>query len=151
MSLVRWRGGATNHEHRTRFDSLAAIALCSSTFVFLIAAPILSERRYAHVLVDEVQDFSLEALRLIRVVSPIDAETPDPLCTAGDGHQRIYRTKIPISRAGIDIRGRSRRLKINYHASDQIRKFAQGILTGVEIDDLDGGVSTTGNIAGGSG
>lgn len=99
--------------------------------------------KYAHVLVDEVQDFSLEALRLIRSISPIDAATPDPLCTVGDGHQRIYRTKIPMSRAGIDIRGRSRRLKINYRTSEQIRKFAQGILKGVEIDDLNGGVVTT--------
>ena len=99
--------------------------------------------RYAHVLVDEVQDFSLEALRLIRAMSPIEEGAPDPLCTVGDGHQRIYRTKIPMSRAGIDIRGRSRRLKINYRTSEQIRKCAQGILQGLEIDDLDGGVITT--------
>jgi hypothetical protein len=43
--------------------------------------------RYAHVLVDEVQDFSLEALRLIRAISPIAEGSPDPLCAAGDGHQ----------------------------------------------------------------
>jgi hypothetical protein len=99
--------------------------------------------KYAHVLVDEVQDFSLEALRLIRAISPQNQDATDPLCTFGDGHQRIYRTKIPMSRAGIDIRGRSRRLKINYRTSEQIRQFAQGILKGVEIDDLDGGVATT--------
>lgn len=99
--------------------------------------------KYAHVLVDEVQDFSLEALRLIRALSPIDGEGRDPLCTVGDGHQRIYRRKIPMSRAGIDIRGRSRRLKINYRTSEQIRQFAQGILKGLEIDDLDGGVIST--------
>ena len=86
---------------------------------------------YAHVLVDEVQDFSLEALRLIRAISPIGEGHCDPLCVVGDGHQRIYRTKVPLSRAGIDIRGRSRRLKINYRTSEQIRKFAQGILKGV--------------------
>jgi superfamily I DNA/RNA helicase len=99
--------------------------------------------KYAHVLVDEVQDFSLEALRLIRSISPIDDGTPDPLCMVGDGHQRIYRTKIPMSRAGIAVRGRSRRLKINYRTSEQIRKFSQGILNGLEIDDMDGGVVTT--------
>jgi len=60
----------------------------------------------------------------------------------GDGHQRIYRTRIPLSRAGIDTRGRSRRLKISYRTSEQIRKFAQGILKGVEIDDLDGGIAS---------
>ena len=98
-------------------------------------------QKYAHVLVDEIQDFSLEALRLIRALSPTEEGIRDPLCTAGDGHQRIYRTKIPLSRAGINIRGRSRRLKINYRTSEQIRKFAQGILKGVEIDDLDGGIA----------
>ncbi len=98
---------------------------------------------YTHVLVDEVQDFSLEALRLIRAMSPIDNGTPDPLCTVGDGHQRIYRAKIPMIRAGIDIRGRSRRLKINYRTSEQIRQFAQGLLHGVDTDDLDGGVTNT--------
>ena len=100
--------------------------------------------RYAHVLVDEVQDFSLEALRLIRALSPIDDNAANPLCMAGDGHQRIYRNKIPMSRAGIDIRGRrSQRLKVNYRTSEQIRKHAQGILEGLDIDDLDGGAAVT--------
>ncbi|MFH1138026.1 MAG: UvrD-helicase domain-containing protein [Pseudomonadota bacterium] len=94
--------------------------------------------KYPHVLVDEVQDFSLEALRLIRALSPAGEAVRDPLCLAGDGHQRIYRTPIPMSRAGIEIRGRSRRLKINYRTSEQIRKYAQGILQGLDIDDLDG-------------
>ncbi len=94
--------------------------------------------KYRHVLVDEVQDFSLEALRLIAAISPIEEEKSDPLCTVGDGHQRIYRKKIPLSRAGINIRGRSRRLKINYRTSEQIRKYGQGILQGLDIDDLDG-------------
>lgn len=102
--------------------------------------------KYRHVLVDEVQDFSLEALRLIRALSPIKEGGRDPLCTVGDGHQRIYRTRIPMSRAGIDIRGRSRRLKINYRTSEQIRKFSRRILQGVDIDDLDGNtVSTAGD------
>jgi mRNA-degrading endonuclease RelE of RelBE toxin-antitoxin system len=103
-------------------------------------------RQYRHVLVDEVQDFSLEALRLIRAIASIDQELPDPLCTVGDGHQRIYRTKIPMSRAGINIIGRSRRLKVNYRTSEQIRIYSHGVLKGVEIDDLNGGsASITGD------
>jgi superfamily I DNA/RNA helicase/mRNA-degrading endonuclease RelE of RelBE toxin-antitoxin system len=94
--------------------------------------------KYRHVLVDEIQDFSLEALKLIRAISPVDEELSDPLCTVGDGHQRIYRTRIPLGRAGINIRGRSRRLKINYRTSEQIRGYAQAMLEGLEIDDLDG-------------
>ena len=99
--------------------------------------------KYVHVLVDEAQDFSLDALRLIRAISPIESEGANPLTLAGDGHQRLYRNKIPMSRAGIDIRGRSRRLKINYRTSEQIRKYAQGMLRGLTIDDLDGGESST--------
>ena len=70
-------------------------------------------KEYRHILVDEVQDFNLEALRLICALSPIAENLSNPLCTVGDGHQRVYKNKIPLSRAGIDIRGRSRRLKIN--------------------------------------
>ncbi|MCP4694775.1 MAG: UvrD-helicase domain-containing protein, partial [Desulfobacterales bacterium] len=103
-------------------------------------------KKFRHVLVDEAQDFSLEALRLIRALSPVDEGESDPLCLAGDGHQRIYRHKIPMSRAGVEIRGRSRRLKVNYRTSEQIRKYAGAILKGLDIDDLDGGrVSTTGD------
>jgi len=62
----------------------------------------------------------------------------------GDGHQRIYNAiPIPLSRAGIDVRGRSRRLKINYRTSEQIRRWAHGLLSGVSVDDLDGGSADT--------
>lgn len=59
-----------------------------------------------------------------------------------DGHQRIYRRRIALSRAGIEVRGRSRRLKINYRTSEQIRAYAQAMLEGVDADDLDGGSAT---------
>ena len=99
-------------------------------------------QRFRHVLVDEVQDFSLAALKLIKALSPTDEELPDPLCTAGDGHQRIYRQRIPLSRAGINIVGRSSRLKVNYRTSEQIRRYAIGMLQGEDIDDLDDGKSS---------
>ncbi len=105
-------------------------------------------RTFAHVLVDEVQDFSLEALRLIAALAPIPQQgsatpTMNALTLAGDGHQRIYRTKVPMRRAGIDIVGRSRRLVINYRTTEQIRDYAQRILAGVPIDDLDDGTTST--------
>jgi mRNA-degrading endonuclease RelE of RelBE toxin-antitoxin system len=102
---------------------------------------------YRHVLVDELQDFGLEALRLIRAISPIDRGLSNPLCLVGDGHQRIYTiTPIALSRADIQVTGRSRRLKLNYRTSEQIRRLAHGILNAVVVDDLDGEtVSTTGD------
>ena len=96
-------------------------------------------KAYRYVLVDETQDFGLEALRLIAVISPIEEGLRNPLCVVGDGHQRIYNTvPVPMSRAGIDVRGRSRRLKINYRTSEEIRNWAHGVLQGMTIDDLDG-------------
>lgn len=100
---------------------------------------------YRNVLVDELQDFGLEALRLIAVLSPIKTELSDPLCVVGDGHQRIYnRTPIALGRAGINVRGRrSRRLKINYRTTEEIRQWAYALLKGCEIDDLDGELAET--------
>lgn len=98
--------------------------------------------RYRHVLVDELQDCGLEALRLLAALSP--AGQTNPLCLVGDGHQRLYNPlPIPLSRAGIDVRGRSRRLKINYRTSEQIRRWALGLLEGLAVDDLDGGTVDT--------
>ncbi|MEE2732969.1 MAG: UvrD-helicase domain-containing protein [Pseudomonadota bacterium] len=101
--------------------------------------------RYRHVLVDELQDFGLEALKLIAALSPIEEELSDPLCVVGDGHQRIYRrTPIALSRAGINVRGaRSKRLKINYRTTEEIREWAQRLLDGEDVDDLDGGKAVT--------
>ncbi len=100
--------------------------------------------KYRHVLVDELQDFGLESLRLIAALSPISDGLTNPLCVVGDGHQRLYgNVPVPLSRAGIDVRGRSRRLKINYRTSEQIRQWAHGLLLGMDIDDLDGSKADT--------
>lgn len=100
--------------------------------------------KYRHVLVDELQDFGLESLRLIAALSPISEGLANPLCVVGDGHQRLYgNAPVPLNRAGIDVRGRSRRLKINYRTSEQIRQWAHGLLLGVDIDDLDGSKADT--------
>ncbi len=97
--------------------------------------------KYRYVLVDELQDFGLESLRLIAALSAVNEDKSNPLCVVGDGHQRLYSSSnIPLSHAGINVIGRSRRLKINYRTSEQIRRWAQGILAGISVDDLDGGV-----------
>jgi superfamily I DNA/RNA helicase len=58
----------------------------------------------------------------------------------GDGHQRIYtRNRAAMSRCGIGIRGRSRKLYLNYRTTEEIRRRAVSLLEGCEIDDLDEG------------
>lgn len=43
------------------------------------------------------------------------------------------------SQFGINIRGRSHRLKINYRTTEQVLRWATRLLSGAEVDDLDGG------------
>jgi superfamily I DNA/RNA helicase len=90
---------------------------------------------YRSVVVDEAQDMGPEALCLIRQLAP---EGENDLFLVGDGHQRIYRKKAVMGQCGIRIVGRSRRLKINYRTTEQIRRFASALLEGLAIDDLDG-------------
>lgn len=96
-----------------------------------------TDLRYAAIVVDETQDFGPQALRLLRAMIP--AGTND-LFFAGDGHQRIYnRNRAAMSRCGIEIRGRSRKLYLNYRTTEEIRRQAVALLEGCEIDDLDEG------------
>lgn len=100
--------------------------------------------KYRYVLVDELQDFGLEALKLIAAISPIEEQLTNSLCVVGDGHQRLYgAVPIALSRGGINVVGRSKRLKINYRTSEQIRLLAHGILNNIEVDDLDGDIAKT--------
>lgn len=87
------------------------------------------------IVVDEGQDLSAAALSLLRAAVP---EGPNDLFIVGDAHQRIYRHKVVLSRVGIDIRGRGRKLRINYRTTDEIRKWAASQLANCSIDDLDG-------------
>lgn len=92
---------------------------------------------YAHGVVDETQDFGPQALRLIRALVP---PGPNDLMFVGDGHQRIYaKNKASMSSCGIDIRGRGKKLYLNYRTTEEIRREAVSLLEGVEVDDLDGG------------
>lgn len=94
-------------------------------------------RPYAHAVIDETQDFGPQALRLIRALVP---QGQNDLLFVGDGHQRIYeKNRATMSSSGIDIKGRSRKLYLNYRTTEEIRLEAVALLEGVEVDDLDGG------------
>lgn len=94
--------------------------------------------KYSAIVIDETQDFGPQAIRLLRAM--INTEE-NSLFFVGDGHQRIYsRNKAALSQCGVDIRGRARKLYINYRTTDEIRKLALSMLEGIEIDDLDEGI-----------
>ena len=94
-----------------------------------------SSGRYESVIVDEGQDLSPSAFRLIRALAG-EAHKND-IFIVGDAHQRIYRNKAVLSKCGINVRGRARKLRINYRTTEEIRKYAFGLLKGVSFDDMD--------------
>jgi UvrD/REP helicase N-terminal domain/UvrD-like helicase C-terminal domain len=86
------------------------------------------------VVVDEAQDLSVAQLRFL---AALGAERPNALFFAGDLGQRIFQQPFSWRALGVDIRGRSRTLRINYRTSHQIRSQADRLL-GPEVSDVDG-------------
>ena len=93
------------------------------------------------VIVDELQDLTPPALRLI---AGLAANHPGNLMLIGDGGQRIYPGGFSLFALGIDVRGRSTRLRVNYRSTAQIQGFADRIR--VAADDLDGGKEDTAKV-----
>jgi superfamily I DNA/RNA helicase/mRNA-degrading endonuclease RelE of RelBE toxin-antitoxin system len=96
--------------------------------------------RYKHIVVDEGQDLSPSAYRLMRTM--MGEEKPNDIFIVGDAHQRIYENRASLSACGINIRGRSSILRINYRTTEEIRRYAFALLDGVSFDDMDEGIDT---------
>ena len=97
------------------------------------------ESVYSHVIIDEAQDFNAEAFRLIR---DMVVESKNDIFIVGDAHQRIYGHKVVLGQCGINIRGRGKKLKLNYRTTDEIRKWSVALLNGEQIDDMDDGLDS---------
>ncbi|ROR93804.1 UvrD-like helicase family protein [Salana multivorans] len=100
------------------------------------------QRPADHVLVDEAQDLTPSRLLFLRaLVSP----GRNDLFLAEDAHQRIYGRPVVLSRLGIAIRGRSRRLWLNYRTTLQNLRYALGVLEAEDVafEDTEGEVVDT--------
>jgi superfamily I DNA/RNA helicase/mRNA-degrading endonuclease RelE of RelBE toxin-antitoxin system len=86
------------------------------------------------VVVDEAQDVSIAELRLL---AALGGGRSNSLFFAGDLGQRIFQQSFSWKALGVDVRGRSTTLKINYRTSHQIRSQADRLL-GIEVADVDG-------------
>ncbi len=84
--------------------------------------------------VDEAQDVGIAELRFL---AAIGSSQPDGLFLAGDLGQRIFQQPFSWKSLGVDIRGRSYTLRINYRTSHQIRSHADRLLP-PEVADVDG-------------
>ncbi|MFY9225285.1 MAG: DEAD/DEAH box helicase [Blastocatellia bacterium] len=107
--------------------------LCKYARELLVSGKVSSP--FDAVVVDEVQDLGTQELMLLAHLAGKDSNN---LMLVGDGGQRIYANKFTLKALGIDVRGRSHILKLNYRTTEQIRRFADKIINS-KGDDLDGG------------
>ncbi|MGH9766087.1 MAG: 3'-5' exonuclease [Blastocatellia bacterium] len=117
--------------------SLAADGAISFSGLCRRAAELVNTGRvtspFDAVVVDEMQDLRAQEMLMLGALAPRRR-----LMLVGDGGQRIYAGKVSLKSLGIDVRGRSHILRLNYRTTEQIRRFADGLLD-AEADDLDGG------------
>lgn len=99
-----------------------------------------AEKPFSYIICDEIQDFSNLELTLLRLLV---TEKENDLFLVGDPFQNIYGRRINFSKSGIHIRGRrSRKLKVNYRTTEEIKKKAVSILFDEVYDDFDGEAET---------
>lgn len=92
------------------------------------------DKPFTHIIVDEAQDLGVPELKMISALAP---QSLDALFFAGDLGQRIFQEPFSWLGLGIDVRGRSHTLKVNYRTSHQIRQSADRLLP-PSVRDVDG-------------
>ncbi len=116
---------------------LASRNMITRSEMFTKLAKAVTESRnppFDFTVVDEAQDFGVSHLRFF---AGLCRQQPDALFFAGDLGQRIFQQPFSWLALGVDIRGRSKTLRVNYRTSHQIRMQADRLL-GPEVSDADG-------------
>lgn len=116
---------------------LKARGVMTQAAVFTAVAAAMAKSKnppFDFAVVDEAQDLSISHLRFF---AALGAGRPNALFFAGDLGQRIFQQPFSWKALGVDIRGRSRTLRVNYRTSHQIRMQADRLL-GPEVSDADG-------------
>ncbi len=116
---------------------LQAHKLITEATMFTSLAGALAKAKNApfdFAVVDEAQDLSVAHLRFL---AALGGSRPNALFFAGDLGQRIFQQPFSWKSLGVDIRGRSRTLRVNYRTSHQIRTQADRLL-GPVVTDVDG-------------
>jgi AAA domain len=105
--------------------------------MFTVLAVAIAKNKSAvfdYAVLDEAQDISIAQLKFL---AALGANRTNALFFSGDLGQRIFQQPFSWKALGVDIRGRSRMLRVNYSTSHQIRTQADRLL-GPEVTDVDG-------------
>ena len=89
---------------------------------------------FEYCVIDEAQDVGVAELRLL---SALGGDRLNSLFFAGDLGQRIFQTPFSWHSLGVEVRGRSQILRVNYRTSHQIRRQADRLLPNA-LADVDG-------------
>src|SRR5262245_18557516 len=109
-------------------SQLASQGFVTYARVFSRLAAQLADRKHLpfdFAVIDEAQDISIAQLQFL---AALGAGRPNSLFFAGDLGQRIFQPPFSWRALGVDIRGRSRTLHINYRTSHQIRMQADRLI-----------------------
>lgn len=116
------------------FGQLSFAEIAEVAAAWLTSRPEGSTPLVDHILIDEGQDLIPSHWRLIRaIVEP----NQNDIFIAEDTHQRIYGQHVVLSRYGLKITGRSRRLTLNYRTTEENLRYAMRVLDGGHYVDGD--------------
>jgi superfamily I DNA/RNA helicase len=89
---------------------------------------------YRHIIVDEGQDLHPAQWRLLRALVPAG---DNDMFLLADPYQRIYDSQVSLTRLGIPVRGRTRRLTVNYRTTHEILDLSVKVLNPDAVVGLD--------------
>lgn len=121
---------------RVRAGLRARRLVTEAEFFSSLAAAIANNKKvvFDFAVIDEAQDLSVSQVRFL---AALGGNRPNSLFFAGDLGQRIFQQPFSWKSLGVDLRGRSRTLRVNYRTSHQIRTQADRLL-GPMVMDVDG-------------
>jgi mRNA-degrading endonuclease RelE of RelBE toxin-antitoxin system len=121
---------------RVRAGLKASQMITEAGLFSLVATMVAKDKNmlFDFAVVDEAQDISVAHIRFF---AALGGGRPNALFFAGDLGQRIFQQPFSWKGLGVDVRGRSRTLRVNYRTSHQIRTQADRLL-GPAVTDVDG-------------
>jgi len=118
-------------------DNYSKIELCNLLTAYFSKQ---KTKPYSYLVCDEIQDFSNSELSLLR---SLVLERENDMFVVGDPYQNIYRKSLNFAKSGIVVRGRrSKKLKINYRTTEEIKALSMRVVSNLSVDDFDGNKET---------
>jgi mRNA-degrading endonuclease RelE of RelBE toxin-antitoxin system len=122
-------------------EKIRSQQLITYSCMFNKLAELIASRKqpvFDFAIIDEAQDVTVSQLKFL---AALGGNRPNGLFFTGDLGQRIFQAPFSWKALGIDVRGRSKTLRINYRTSHQIRVMADRLIA-PEISDVDGNLES---------